>query len=783
MPLSPIENEPAEHDTGSSASGNSAEDFKLQCAVTAALECMNAGDRAGALAHLAPVEGLAAARENASYVFGLFYFNIGETQRALEWFDRALYLKPAFPDALAARAVALQRLGHTQDALAALEAILRIDPGNYEALYMSGVIHQSLDHPQEALARYEGALMQKPDYCEALLNRGVLLEQLGHCEAALASFDSVLALRPDDAMAHFNRGSVLQRLGRFEASLAAYDGARAQGAMDPEVELNRGNVLQKLSRFEEALAGYDSALKLRSHYPQALYNRGIALHRLGRLSEAVAAFDAALAQKPAYPEALCNRGNVLNELKRFAEALASYDAALRLRPDFAQAQINRANVLFAQERYEAAIDACADIFMREPDHAQALCVRGAALHRLGRLEAALGALDHALRARPDFPEAWLNRGNVLQELGRFADALQSYDLALALRPNYAEVLSSRGVALKELGHLSEAIASFDEALKLKPDYPDARNNLAGALLLGGDLAQGFDAYESRWERSNAPRKTLYSTLPTWSGEPLDGRRILVWDEQGLGDLIQFSRYLPALVDRGAEVTLLGRRSTFHLLGTLPNPPHFIERVADENAYDYQIALMSLPHVFGTTLETIPAQLPYLYAEPQRVAQWAARIGAHGFRIGICWRGNPKINLERSVPLASFAPLAAIEGVRLISLMKDADHEANSSAVPIETLGPELDAGPYAFIDTAAVMAHLDLIVTSDTSIAHLAGALGRPAYLALKRVPDWRWLMHGERSRWYPTLRLFRQIERGDWKPVFDKIAACIVERMRFPID
>jgi hypothetical protein len=326
--------------------------------------------------------------------------------------------------------------------------------------------------------------------------------------------------------------------------------------------------------------------------------------------------------------------------------------------------------------------------------------------------------------------------------------------------------------LKELGRLDEALASFDAALQLKPDYADAINNRAGALLLMGDLRQGFAAFEARWERSNAPRKTLYSALPSWRGEPLEAKRILVWDEQGLGDLIQFCRYLPALYAQGAEVTLLGRAAMFRLVGTLSTPPHCIERVTDESLYDYQIALMSLPHVCGTVIATVPSRCPYLQAEPERVAQWAARIGDAGLRIGICWHGNRKINLERSVPLSAFAPLSAIKGVRLISLMKETDAEAQ--AFGIETLGPDFDAGPHAFLDTAAVMMTLDLVVTSDTSIAHLAGALGRPTYLALKKVPDWRWLAEGEGSPWYPTLRLFRQSARGEWGPVMESVAAAI---------
>jgi tetratricopeptide (TPR) repeat protein len=639
-------------------------------------------------------------------------------------------------------------------------------------------VHQGLGDLNSALAAYDAALRHRPNYGEALLNRGAVLEQLSRFEDALAAFDALAALRPQDGMVHFNRGSVLQRLGRLDAALAAYDRACEAAPADPEAALNRGNVLQKLGRYDDALEGYGRALGLRPNYAQAHYNRGIALHRLGRRLEAVAAFDAALALRPDYAEAFCNRGNVLNELGRFAEALASYDAALKLKSDLMQARINRANVLFKLARYEAALEACAGILKYAPDHPQALCVQGASLQWLGRFDAALVALDRAIDANPGFPEAWLNRGNVLQELGRLEEALASYDQALRLCPNYAEVLSSRGVALKELGRFAEALASFDAALALKPDYPDARNNRAGSLLLKGDLLAGFEAFEGRWERSNAPRKTLYSMLPTWNGEPLGGRRILVWDEQGLGDLIQFCRYLPPLAALAGDVTLLCRAPMVRLLGTLAHPPRFIEHVADESAYDYQIALMSLPHQFRTSRHTVPSQLAYLRAEAARVEEWHKRIGGGGFRVGVCWRGNTKINLERSVPLSALAVLAGVPGIRLISLMKDADAEVRGCGLPIETLGPDFDSGPHAFLETAAVMMNLDCIVSSDTSIAHLAGALGRPTYLALKRVADWRWLEEGDRSPWYPTMQLVRQNARGEWGPVFDHIAAAVAARL-----
>jgi tetratricopeptide (TPR) repeat protein len=506
------------------------------------------------------------------------------------------------------------------------------------------------------------------------------------------------------------------------------------------------------------------------------------LQRLGRFAKALADFDAALGQKPNYPEALCNRGNVLSELRRLSEALASYDRALALRPDFRQAQINRANVLFAMGRLELARAAAVEILTLEPNHPQALCIAGAAHQHLGELGLALAFLDRAVAARPDYAEAWLNRGNGLQEQDRLEDALESYDRALALRPAYPEVLSSRGVALKELGQIDEAMQAFDAALRLKPDYPDARNNRAGALLLKGDLTQGFAAFESRWERSNAPAKTLISPLPHWRGEPLDGRRILVWDEQGLGDLIQFCRYLPLLKSRGADVTLFGRKSMVRLLSSLPVPPHFVEAAPPEAGFDYQSALLSLPFAFGTSLATVPASVPYLRPEPARVATWAEHLGHHGFRIGICWHGNLKINLKRNMPLGSFAALAAIPGVRLISLMKDAAPDI-ATGFAVESLSADFDASADAFLDTAAVMANCDLIVTSDTSVAHLAGALGRPVFLALRKAPDWRWLAAGTQSPWYPTMRLFRQRQQGDWTPVFAEIAEAVRARMAFAQD
>ncbi len=754
----------------------------LQVAITEAFGFLNAGEPGEAIAHLAQYADLAAPSDLACYVFGLIYFNADDPRNALLWFERALALRPAYPEALGARAIVLQRLGQPNDALEAFEELLTLRPDDADTLFSIGVILQSLGRMNEALVAYENALRSRPNHCEALTNRGALLERFGRLEEALACFEAIVALRPGDGGARFNKGSVLQKLGRNEDALKAYEAAAAAGPVDAETELNRGNVLQKLGRLEEALVCYDRSSRCRDGYPQALYNKGIALQALGRPIDALAAYDAALALDPRYCEAICNRGNILHELGRLDDAFAAYADALKIRPGFLPALTNRANICLQWGRAEQALRCCDEALRHDAKHPQAFGMRGAALHKLGRLDEALNSLDRAVELNPRAPEVWLNRGNVLQEMDRLSDAIASYDEALRLRPNYSEALSGLGVALKESGEIDEALSCFNAALEQKPDYPDARNNRAGALLLKGMLRQGFEDFESRWDRSNAPPPTIIATAPQWTGQNLKDRSILIWDEQGLGDLIQFSRYLPLLLERGAEVTVLCRKNMQRLLRSLPKAPRFVETFDRTIAYDFQSAMLSLPRGFGTTLETIPAPRAYLHAEPEAVEKWAARIGAEGFRIGVCWRGNAAINLKRSVPVSCFGALAAIEGVRLINLVKD--EGATAIETPrgqrqIEWLGKDFDAGPDSFLDCAAAMSCLDLIVTSDTAIAHLAGALGRPVFVALKQTADWRWLLERSDCPWYPTMRLFRQSGRDQWIPVFNAIAAEVEMRAR----
>jgi hypothetical protein len=325
-----------------------------------------------------------------------------------------------------------------------------------------------------------------------------------------------------------------------------------------------------------------------------------------------------------------------------------------------------------------------------------------------------------------------------------------------------------------LRRLDEARANFDQALAINADFADARFNRGLTSLLLGDYAAGWSDYESRWYRTVPDVRRLVAPYPVWNGEDLDGKSIIVYEEQGFGDVIQFCRFLPMLCSSGATVTFLVRPSLHRLLRPLAPAIRLVGDPPEDEHFDFQCALLSLPMVLGTTLGSVPSDAPYLFAEDELVARWRQRIDGQGFKIGISWQGTPgrKIDVGRSFPLRCLDTIAAIPGVRLISLQKNhgLDQLAGLPAgMKVETLG-EFDDGPDAFVDTAAIMSGLDLILTSDTSIAHLAGAMALRTWVALRYVPDWRWMLDRQDSPWYPTLRLFRQETDGDWQGVFTRM-------------
>jgi len=578
------------------------------------------------------------------------------------------------------------------------------------------------------------------DLCQIV---GLLHLCAGASDPALMWFGHILAICPSDAGAHHGRAMALHQLGRAEEALAAYDAALRHGASEASFFYDRGNLLRSLGRRDEAIASYDEALR----------------------------------RRPAYPEALLAGAEILAESGCDDDALRFYDEAIRLDPMPIAALLGRGLLLQRRGRLEAAIATFERALALRPKDADLLCNKGVALYHLGKLTEALCAYDAALHVRPRFPEALSNRGNVLMLLGRHEEALAGYDAALAIRPDYVEGLCNRALALQEVLRLDEAAADFEKALQPGPSFPHVRKNQAMLRLLRGDFERGLEGYESRWSHGGTLKSQSRLDLLEWPGPAAGFGRLLVFDEQGLGDAIQFSRYLPLVASHGADVTFVCRASLQRLFRGLAAQIDSVDAVPPKRGFDHQIALASFPHAFATRPATIYAPSPYLRAEPERIAHWAARLGGQGLRVGLCWHGNAenKPHLARSIPLAAFAPLSALDGVRLISLQRcDGLDELADRPMKLEILGEDIDAEGDAFVDTAAIMMSLDLIVSCDTSVAHLAGALGRPVWTLLKRSPDWRWLLGRTDSPWYPTMRLFRQDVQGDWDAVIADVAAAL---------
>ena len=589
---------------------------------------------------------------------------------------------------------------------------------------------------------------------------------------------------PSDVAALFARAVDEHLRGRLEDALAAYDAVLRFDSRMAAAHCNRGLVLHSLQNYGEALRSYERALRLKPDYADAWYNKGISFKKLNRLNDAELCYNQAIRLNPDHAEAFANRGNVLTALGRPVEALRSLDRAIAIRPVFADAWFNRGIALEALDRLDEAAanyDRAAAI---RPDFADVYFHRGNAQQKLRRLTDAVGSYDRALAIRPNFAECYCNRSNALRLLGRLEDALESCDRALALHPEFAESHNNRGVVLQELERPDDALRSFERALALNPDFADAWWNRSTSALIMGQFEEGWRLYEWRKLKSD-PLGNRSFPQPVWSGrEDIRDKILLVHAEQGLGDTIQFCRYAFLARARAAKVIFVVPDVLVRLLNNRDPAISVLGQTAPLPEFDYHISLLSMPLAFGTTLDDCPADIPYLRAEVDRAERWRQKLGSHGFRIGICWQGNRRgeVDIGRSLPLRCFERIAGTPGVRLISLQKDVGVEQLENlptGMSVEALGGKFDCDGNAFIDCAAVIENLDLVISSDTAIAHLTGALGKPGWVALKRVPDWRWLIDRRDSPWYPTLRLFRQARRGDWQSVFDTMHAELVELMQ----
>jgi tetratricopeptide (TPR) repeat protein len=624
---------------------------------------------------------------------------------------------------------------------------------------------------REAEALYRQVLDSQPGHFDALHLCGVLMQQRGRSEEALALISAALAANAGAAPAHSNHGLVLAALGRTEEALAAYDRAIALKPDYAEALYNRGNALAALGRADDALASFEQAIALRPDYAAALLNRAQVLHRLGRAQDALDGVECALARKPD-GGALALRGRLLRELDRNEDALASFTRALELAPDDADTLIARGNTYYDMKSFAAALADYERALSLRPDAAPIHNNRGNALRELGRGAEALEAFGRALALKPGYAEAYNNRGNAQLELNRPSAALADYDRALALKPDYADALVNRGSALRYLNRPDDAIESLDRAIALNPELAEAHWNRALTCLASGDFEQGWQGYEWRWRRNNAEMMPRDFAQPQWRGEDLRGRTILLHAEQGFGDTIQFIRYLPMVLAKGGKVVLEIPDDLKPLVDPGDGVAAMVSRGQALPPFELHCPLLSLPLAFGTTLANVPAPPAYLRAPAGRIEQWRTRL-PHGKapRVGLAWSGKPthKNDHNRSIALARLAPLLLKPGFQFVSLQKEV-RDADRAALKKFPALVRIDDALADFADTAAVMASLDLVIAVDTAVAHLAGAMGKPVWILLPAIGDWRWLLAREDSPWYPSARLFRQPHIGDWGSVIARL-------------
>lgn len=635
-------------------------------------------------------------------------------------------------------AVQYHQDGNLNQAAEIYTDILVTDPMHSQALYLLGVVVHQQGDGSRALELIEQAILNVPDNPIFFCGLGDVLSSLGDLDAALVNYNKALDLKPDFPEAHYNMGNAFQSHGDLPKSIVCYKKAIK---LKPDFALayyNMGCAFSDCEDPDAAVDCYKKALKSAPDLAGAHQRMGRALQEMGRLDEAISSFRKAVSFLPSCAEAYNDLGNALKETGRFEEPVKCFEKALTLNPCFFQAHYNMGRMF----------EECAD---------------------LGKAEV---YFKKALEINPCLAEAHLSLGNLYKAMRKLEKALCCYQKAVALDAGYAEAYNNLGLVLMDLRKNKEAISAYEKALKINPHYAQAHFNLSLTLLLMGNFNRGWKEYDWRFKRPKMHGRYVHAPdKPEWNGLSYAGKRLLIHAEQGYGDTLQFVRYLPMVKALGGTVIFEATKPLFGLVEGLEGVDEIVEMSHDGSAvaHDLYTYLMSLPGIFETSLSTIPSQVPYIKANSEKSAYWKTRIPSNGFKVGLVWVGR-NTEPRRSCGLAPLAPLAEIQDVYLYGLQKnDVTEETNAllQTMGMKNLGEQFDN----FSDTAGAIESLDLIISIDTAVAHLAGAMGKPVWLMLMYSADWRWFLKRKDSPWYPTMRIFRQKVPGQWGPVVNEIS------------
>jgi tetratricopeptide (TPR) repeat protein len=693
-----------------------------------------------------------------------------------------------------ARGLAHHQSGHLAEAEACYRELLRIEPDHAEALHLLGVIAQQNGDYAQAERLIRSAIARNPLAADYHNNLGNTHRLQGDLTRAISSYRQANALDANQIEALHSLANSLADRGDFaEAEMCFLELLRRQPTF-ADAHYNLGNAKLKQGDATAAIKHYQHAIKLQPGCAAYHFNLAHALQRIGRLAEAAEEYRRVVGIAPDDFDATYNLGIVLHELKEFAQAADAFRRALALKPDLPQAMSNLAAALQGLDDYDGAADLLRRAIALQPNFAEAHGNWGGHLWRQGDLDGAKKSCLRAIELNPNLAGAHGNLGHVLFDQADYRAALDCYDQALTLRGDAvlsanlrpANSNASAGSPWKR----GDLLNAFDAGRRMNADFATAQYRRAFATksncvellyyvgllhLLHGDFAAGWHNYEYRWQTKMLRSARRDFSQPQWLGQPLRGARILLHAEQGLGDTLQFVRYVPMVAARGASVILEVPSELRRLVETaLGSTAQIVTRGCRLPDFEWQSPLLSLPLVFQTDRSSIPASIPYLQADPQitrEFAQHFAQSANAGLRVGLVWSGSPRHTRDpqRSIPLTQLCALTEIPGATFYSLQKG-PAARDLLNMPIDLNLVDLSSNLNDFADTAAALANLDLLITVDTAVAHLAGALGKPVWILLTQNPDWRWLLDREDSPWYPTARLFRQKVAGDWVSVIERV-------------
>lgn len=693
-----------------------------------------------------------AATQHGPHMFDAFlnlgnaYLQVKRSQDALTAYQAALALEPNSDLVFANRAEAYRQLQDSAQALASYDRALELAPHKHSYLVKAGNLLRELQRHEEAVACYEQAIQIEPDHAEAYAHMAVSMAELGHLEAALGCCKIALEIDPTQSIAHYHKAILEMRHDDKQAALASLDCALQSQPQSAAAWMSKGLLLISLKDPAAALLALNRAMELGIKTADIHHNRAHCHKELKQLDLAIDDLESALALDPQHADALMSLGVMSQEMGRYEAAVGLYTQAIEQNPSKAEAYSNLGAVLFELNRFEDALET---------------------------LQAALGIA-------PKLVNAWSNLGATLMKLYRYESALEAFERVLELEPDNVDAYCHQGLILHDLHRLDDAMTCYSKALAIDPHCTLALWHRSICLLLQGDFERGWPAYEARWQHKKLNLTLREYPQPRWTGhEPLKGKNILIYAEQGLGDTLQFARYIPLLIDQGAHVSFEVHPPLVQLLARCLPLANVYGMGQPPTAFDLHAPLLSLPGALNCSTSAVPAPEGYLSADSLKTNEWRERLGdTRRPRIGLVWSGNPSHQNDRSRSMSLKTLLDALplgfDYICLQNQIRPQDVHTLELTHRVRTYTQDLND----FEDTAALCQLMDLVITVDTSVAHLSAAMGKKTWVLIPSSPDWRWMQQGSETHWYRSMRLYRQTIPGSWTQVLETISHDLLQAL-----